>query len=110
MGEPRRLTRDDYYRAVAPGQPPSADPSAPITRDGCGVDDGPQKHSLDCALVRAVREADEGNWTGYIGSICDALWIAHTGSHEQMSDYRMVELLRSMAGLGWSPPPSSGVV
>lgn len=76
--------------------------------DGLGNSPAGPRPSLDFALMAAVRHSECGEWQAFITAICDAIWLQHEGGHEQVSDNRMVTLLRSIAGLSYDPPTSGG--
>lgn len=64
--------------------------------------DGP---SLDFALMAAVKHSERGEWQAFVTAIGDAFWVMYEGQHEDVSANRMVTLIRSFAGMEWTPPP-----
>lgn len=84
--------------------PPLADPAG-ISDNSERLGDGPvgPQASLDFALIRAVELAEVGDWQAFVTAMVDAQWLAHTGRHEDVSDHRMVTILRAIAGADWAP-------
>ncbi len=62
------------------------------------------QRSLAFVLMAAVKHFEDGQFQAGITAWADALYLQHTGLHEQVSDREMVAWIRGVAGLEWEPP------
>lgn len=62
------------------------------------------EQSLAFPLMAAARHMELGEFQAGITALCDALWIAHEGKHEELSDFEVVRAIRRIGGLEWAPP------